>query len=307
MTTKRTTILSWIQQFLRTDPPRSKSLMVTLFGDSIAPRSRGIWLGELIELLRPFQINERLVRTSTFRLADEGWLEPQRYGRRSRYALTDSGVKRIENAHRRIYDLPPQRWDGMWTMVVLSRTRSDARIRAELRRELEWEGFGTLAPGIAVHPCADRMALTAVLDRLGLRERAMVLEAQKVKALAAMPANSLIAECWDLAELAALYRRFLKRFQPVLSILNEGMDPQTAFVVQTLLIHAFRRVVLHDPRFPAELLPEQWPGHAAYDLCRGIYQSLYKQTNGYLAEHLDGAPQRITSRAYYDRFGGLKP
>ena len=119
------------------------------------------------------------------------------------------------------------------------------------------------------------MALTAVLDRLGLRESAMVLEARDLRALAAMPADGLIAECWDLQELAALYRGFLERFEPVVSLIEEAREPQTAFVVQTLLIHAFRRVVLHDPRFPAELLPEQWPGHAAYRLCREIYLQLY--------------------------------
>ncbi len=306
MTTRRSGIHGWIQQFLRADPPRSKSLMVTLFGDSIAPRLGGLWLGELIQLLRPFHMNERLVRTSTFRLTEEGWLEPQRQGRRSRYSLTDAGVQRIENAHRRIYDPPPQRWDGLWTVVALSRAGNDAGNRAELRRELQWEGFGSLAPGIAVHPCADRLALTAVLDRLGLRESAMVLEARELKVLAAMPADGLIAECWDLEEPAALYRGFLQRFQPVLSIVDDKIEMQTAFVVQTLLIHAFRRVVLHDPRFPPELLPAQWPGHAAYDLCRNIYQRLYRQTNGFLAEHLDDDARRITNRAYYERFGGLK-
>lgn len=305
MTARRSGIHGWIQQFLRTEPPRSKSLMVTLFGDSIAPRSGGLWLGELIELLRPFHMNERLVRTSIFRLAEEGWLEPQRQGRRSRYSLTASGAQRIETAHRRIYDPPPQHWDGLWTVVALSRSGNDAGNRAELRRELEWEGFGTLAPGVAVHPCADRNALTAVLDRLGLRANAMVLEARDLKTMAAMPADRLIAECWDLNELAALYRGFLDRFQPLLSMMEVESEPQTAFVVQTLLIHAFRRVVLHDPRFPSELLPEQWPGQAAYDLCRGIYLELYERTNRYLAERLDKAAGRITSPAYYQRFGGL--
>lgn len=305
MASRRSGIHGWIYQFLRTAPPRSKSLMVTLLGDSIAPRSGGLWLGELIQLLRPFHINERLVRTSIFRLAEEGWLEPQRQGRRSRYSLTPSGVQRIENAHRRIYDPPPQQWDGIWTVVALSKAGSDVSKRAELRRELEWEGFGTLAPGIAVHPCADRRALTAVLDRLALRGNAMVLEARDLKTLAAMPANGLIAECWDLGELAALYRGFLEQFRPVIAILEETSDPQVAFVVQTLLIHAFRRVVLHDPRLPVELLPEQWPGHAAYDLCRGIYLRLYERANSYLAEHLDEAALRITNRSYFERFGGL--
>jgi phenylacetic acid degradation operon negative regulatory protein len=305
MAMKRSGIQSWIHRFLRSDPPRSKSLMVTLFGDSIAPRSGGLWLSELIELLRPFHMNERLVRTSTFRLAEEGWLTSERQGRRSRYLLTDSGTKRIENARLRIYDPPPRQWAGLWTVVVLSRTGNHVADRAELRRELEWEGFGTLAPGIAVHPCADRMALVSVLDRLRLRENAMVLEARDLKAIAGLPANALMAECWNLDALATLYAGFLARFQPVLPMV-QGVDEQTAFVLQTLLIHAYRRVVLHAPRFPAELLPVGWPGHAAYDLCRDLYLRVYDQTNRFVARHLDDGSRPIASKGYWQRFGGLK-
>jgi phenylacetic acid degradation operon negative regulatory protein len=305
MATKRSGIQSWIHRFLSTDPPRSKSLMVTLFGDSIAPRSGGLWLSELIELLRPFHINERLVRTSTFRLAEEGWLTSERRGRRSRYLLTSAGMNRIENAHRRIYDPPPRQWAGLWTVVILSKTGNHVADRAELRRELEWEGFGTLAPGIAVHPCADRMALISVLDRLRLRENAIVMEAQDLKTVAALPTNALMADCWNLGALAMLYEGFLVRFRSVLPMV-QNVDEQTGFVVQTLLIHAYRRVVLHDPRFPTELLPPDWPGHAAYDLCRELYLSVYEQTNRFLAGRLDDRSRLIVNKGYWERFGGLK-
>lgn len=305
MTSRRSGIQGWIQKFLRSDPPRSKSLMVTLFGDSIAPRSGGLWLSELIALLRPFHMNERLVRTSTFRLAEEGWLTSERQGRRSRYSLTESGKIRIENAHRRIYDPPPERWSGVWTVVILSRTGNHVADRAELRRELEWEGFGMLAPGIALHPCADRMAMVAALDRLGLRESAMVLEARDLKTVAALPAHTLMAECWNLDALAAHYQHFVACFQPVLPLIEKA-DEQTGFVLQTLLIHSYRRVVLHDPRFPAELLPQGWPGHAAYELCRSIYLRVFEQTSRFLSEHLDESGRRIAAKSFWDRFGGLK-
>ena len=303
---KNTGMDGWIRQFLRAQPPRSKSLLVTLFGDSIAPRTRGLWLSELIELLRPFHMNERLVRTSAFRLAEEGWLEPQRQGRRSRYLLTDAGLQRIENAHRRIYNPPRKKWDGNWTVVVLSGAGNRVAERAELRRELEWEGFGTLAPGIALHPCADRAALAGVLERLRLTGSGMVLEARDLKAFPALRSRALIAECWNLDQLAALYRGFLSRFAPLLAMIGKSIDEQRAFAVQTLLIHSFRRVVLHDPRLPAELLPEDWPGHAAYELCRSIYLRTWQATHRYLAEHLDETAHGIVNKRFCGRFGGLK-
>src|SRR5690606_24964057 len=70
----------WIQAFMASDPPRSKSVVMTVFGDAVMPRGGSAWLGSLIDLLAPFGISDRLVRTSVFRLAEEGWLEATRSG-----------------------------------------------------------------------------------------------------------------------------------------------------------------------------------------------------------------------------------
>ena len=64
-------------------------------------------LGGLIDLLAPLGINERLVRTSVFRLAREGWLKAKPIGRESLYRLTRDGARRFRQAYRRIYS-PPQ-------------------------------------------------------------------------------------------------------------------------------------------------------------------------------------------------------
>src|SRR5213080_3968262 len=58
---------NWLQQLMSSDPLRAKSLVTTVFGDSIAPHGGAVWLGSLIELLAPFGISDRLVRTSVFR------------------------------------------------------------------------------------------------------------------------------------------------------------------------------------------------------------------------------------------------
>jgi phenylacetic acid degradation operon negative regulatory protein len=61
-----------------------------------------------------------------------------------------------------------------------------------------------------------------------------------------------------------------------------------AFVVRTLLVHSFRRVVLHDPLFPDELLPSSWPGPAAYALCRELYWLTYEPAEAFLTATLEG-------------------
>jgi len=59
---------------LAADPPRSKSLLVTVFGDSITPHGGAVMLKGLARLLAPFAVNDRLVRTSVHRLQADGWL-----------------------------------------------------------------------------------------------------------------------------------------------------------------------------------------------------------------------------------------
>ena len=57
--------------------------------------------------------------------------------------------------------------------------------------------------------------------------------------------------------------------------------------MRTLLIHEFRRVSLHDPQLPAALLPADWPGPAAYGLCRDFYRRTHQCAEQHLAATLE--------------------
>jgi len=65
-------VARWIRRELAAHPPRARSLLVTVWGDTLAPHGGDVWLSTLIQLLAPFGVNERLVRTSVFRLARTG-------------------------------------------------------------------------------------------------------------------------------------------------------------------------------------------------------------------------------------------
>ncbi len=307
MAAKTSSIQNWIKNTLASDPPRSKSLIVTIFGDSLLPYAPGIWLSELIALLEPFGMNSQLARTSAFRLAAEDWLESQREGRRSLYSLTEASRERVEHAYQRIYELPPGEWDGNWTIVILSKVQVPVTVRAAVRRELEWEGYGLVAPGIFIHPRANRANLSQILRRFRFTDDVIVMQARDLDGVVTKPGVRLVGECWDLTRVAGHYNGFLQRFQPLERLLHEKMSPADAFVVQTLLIHSFRRVVLHDPQLPAVLLPDDWPGHAAYELCRAIYRKTFAQTRAHLSAHLEAAksaPLR-TPPEFQARLGGL--
>ncbi|WP_296942164.1 phenylacetic acid degradation operon negative regulatory protein PaaX [uncultured Massilia sp.] len=300
----------WIDRFLTSDPPRSKSLVMTIFGDAIAPHGARLWLGSLIELVQPMGATDRLVRTSVFRLAQEGWLVASREGRRSSYALEAQARPRFERANRRIYAPPGLDWDGRWTLLLAPNGSIDAALRAQVRKELEWEGFAMPAPGLLAHPAADPAGVAEVLERVGATGKVFVVRAAELDGVGARPLGELVGEGWDLSAVMAAYRRFLADFTPLLALLESGaaVDPPAAFAMRSLLIHAYRRVQLHDPMLPLALLPRPWPGSEAYALARAIYHLVWERAEAHLMAVLRredaGAP--AADAAFYARFGGLE-
>ena len=306
---KQLNCTEWIAHFLATDPPRSKSLVMTLFGDAIAPHGGAIWLGSLIELLAPFGVSDRLLRTSVFRLAQEGWLVANRDGRRSSYAILPQALPRFERANRRIYAPLAAHWDGSWTMLLAASGVLDAPTRATLRKELTWEGYALISQGIYGHPVAGPDVIEEILARLGVQGKLLVVRAAELAGTSTRPLRELAAEGWDLSAVVQGYRGFIEQFGPLLAMLQQGdpLAPEQAFVIRTLLIHAYRRVQLHDPMLPVELLPDPWPGSNAYALARALYRLTQAQAEIHVMAALRredaGAPG--ADPAFFLRFGGL--
>ena len=301
----------WIGRAFAAAPPKAKSLVVTVWGDSIAPHGGAVWLSALIGLLAPFGINERLVRTSVYRLAQEGWLAARQDGRRSVYRLTRQGQRRFEHAYRRVYAPPAtDPWDGAWHLVIVPPATIDESSRRELRKELGWDGFGMLGPGLFARPARpeNEVELNETIRALGIGRRIAVVTTRTLAHGAASIA-SLTGDCWDLKSVAAAYRGFVARFRGVARALGQGADPtpQQCFVLRTLLIHEFRRVTLHDPQLPVELLPSNWPEAAAYALCRDLYRLTHERAERHLTVMLDDSRgARSPAPYFYQRFGGLR-
>ena len=301
----------WIRTELAACPPRARSLIVTVWGDSIAPHGGAVWLSGLIELMAPFGISERLVRTSVYRLAQEGWLAARSEGRRSLYRLTSQGARRFEHAYRRIYAVPSDCWNGEWDIVVAPLAALSAADRAALRKELRWEGFGPIAPGLLVRPARTPSTdVGEIIASLGLAREAWMLRGQELDGVTGRLLPDVARDCWGLDAVSAEYRAFIRRFERARRALGQrgARDPEQCFVVRTLLIHAFRRAILHDPQLPAELLPSAWPGRAAFDLCRNLYRLTHARAERHLQAMLEGEHARLPPAAayFYERFGGLR-
>ena len=289
---------------------RSKSLIVTVYGDSILPHGGTTWLGSLIKLLEPFGLGDRMVRTAVFRLTKDDWLSATQSGRKSFYSLTKTGQRRFESAQDRIYAQPEDNWDGKWHLVQLIDSLN-VEDRDALRRELGWQGYGAFSPTLLAHPRHDEASTTTIIKELGLEDRVVRFTAHLEDSQLRAPISEMVNHCWKIAELSKSYETFVSLFQPVLDILEKHPNPsdETCFVIRTLLIHEFRRLLLKDPELPMELLPDHWPGQASRVLTNRIYHITHGPAMQHITsalESLDG-PLPLPSDTYYQRFGGLAP
>jgi phenylacetic acid degradation operon negative regulatory protein len=294
-----------VEEFRSRPTLRAGSLITTVFGDSIAPRGGTVWLGSLIRAMAEFGVNERLVRTSVFRLVKDGWLQSSQVGRRSFYSLTDAGREKFRTATHRIYGEPATGWDGKWCLLLLSNL--DADRKESVRRECGWLGFGALSANVLAHPAPDASDLEVTLKRAGAADDVVVMSSRTVRS--ETPMRTLAGSAWNLDDIDARYEKFVTMFRPLFAALKKArsVDPCTAFVARTLLIQEYRKVLLRDPQLPHELLPAGWHGTAAYQLCRNLYRGLYHAADDYLSEVMETADGPLPPPAgdYLQRFGGL--
>lgn len=297
-----------IDNFRKRRPMRGGSLIITLYGDAIAPRGGTVWLGSLIKLLEPLGLNQRLTRTSVFRLTQEHWLSAEQVGRRSYYSLTGSGRRRFEQAFKRVYAAHYPDWDGKWMQVLLSQVALDKR--KEVREQLQWQGFGSLSPTLLLNPQPDNAEVAATLQEFGVQHDAIIFSTLAEETTSSAAMRLLVKECWNLDVLSQHYEQFLNQFRPVWQEFSQQdrLDPQQCFMARTLLAHEYRKILLSDPRLPEVLLPDDWEGRAARQLCRNLYRLIWEPAEQHLQGVLENAdgPLPDPDASFYKRYGGLR-
>jgi phenylacetic acid degradation operon negative regulatory protein len=238
---------------LQTQPSHTGSLIVTIFGDAVLPRGGEIALSSLLNLCADLGVAPGVVRTAMSRLAADGWFTSCRAGRASFYRIAATRRGEMIRASRHIFG-PARRPDV--TQLNLVFTEGNDWLRARLGRLgfVAWQGV-MIAPQRPLPPSLAQTApmLTAAGDAASLRQVA--------------------AKAWRLEDLAARYQSFLTTYHG-LAARAPALPPREALAARILLVHDFRRIALRDPRLPAALLAQDWPGHAARQLCAMIYPAL---------------------------------
>lgn len=222
-------------------PPRTWSLIVTIFGDHGVPQGGALSLADLTGWMAALGIEAGLVRTALSRLVSGGTLTRERDGRSAFYRLSAGAEREFLAAAELIYGrCLPEPCRALLLAILdegVDRTRSRAALQAR--------GFAPLAPNLLLRPAH---AGFSAPDIAGV----IVAETSASPALARR-ASSL----WPLAGIAEGYLRVIGFAE---SLAQETLPPDEAFLARILLVHEFRRIVLKDPFLPPEALPAGWPG-----------------------------------------------
>lgn len=226
----------------------------------------GPWL---VAALGALGVKPSSVRQALWRMERDGELVSRRRGRSKVYRLTPLARAEMEIGADKILEPPESGWDGRWTLVVYAFDGDDRSARLRLRAALDAEGFGSLAPGVAIHPRDRGGRIRAAAAEQGAGGR---VEAFRADRLPAEDERRLARELWDLPSVAARYRAFLRDFRPLLEAIPA--EPGAMFATRFAVVLRYLHAAWPDPELPAPLLPADWPGREARRVAARLYRRL---------------------------------
>jgi phenylacetic acid degradation operon negative regulatory protein len=234
---------------------------MTMLGEFVLPFGGTVWTSTIVDGLTASDVSERNVRQAVARLSKQGIIEVERHGRLARWHLTDQGSELLQHGAERIYSFgaTTKAWDGSWFVVICSVPEMQRARRHQYRTQMAFEGFGFIAPGVAVSPHLNREnAANNILRSLNLDADATTFVATSGSLTVD---DEVLSDAWNLAALTQRYQEFLNKF--------DGGTPASgrdAFAQSILMVDAWRRFPFIDPELPAELLPPDWIGARAHTM-----------------------------------------
>lgn len=233
-------------------------MLVTVLAELVYPSKQPVWTSSLLRVLAGVDIEPQTARQAIARAAASGWITGHRQGREVCWDLTDRGVRLIDDGAARVYSLhsETQPWDGRWLILLITITDAQRTARKRLYSALSWEGFGNPTPGVWLSPHPDRQPRArSVVDDLRLTDAtlAFIGTASGI----GLTEEAIVAQAWDLREVAAKYEQLLIRYS--------GPRPapgDPALFTHIRLVNEWQRFPFMDPQLPEQLVPN-WIGRRA--------------------------------------------
>ena len=228
---------------------RTWSVIITIFGDCIQPRGGRAAMTELQALTGRIGIEGGALRTAMSRLAKDGWVERDREGRNSFYALTRLGEETSLPATRQIYRAGFAA-PGSWT-VAISPAAAEATGKTpcfEVTRQVR-----IIRPELAGHhQAAGDLVLKGAPGGIPDWVRIAAID----------------------PDLTAEYAALAEMLEPLTPEALSALPPLDALAMRVLLIHFWRRLVLRHPAPPDGLIDPGWPGETCHTALTRLYPAL---------------------------------
>jgi phenylacetic acid degradation operon negative regulatory protein len=264
---------------------KARSVVFDLFADYLRYRGGEVRLRGLIALMECFEVREATVRVVVTRLRREGWLTSRRDGRETTYLLTERAWQLLDEGRSRIFQRVEGPWDGLWHTVIYSVPETERALREQLRKKLQWLGFGPLAQSVWVSP-HDRVA--QVRDSF-VGNDSVRLDFFHARSEDATHDREIAARAWDLDALGQDYAELLARYRPRLERYRAGqLSGADALGERMRLVYDYRKFPFRDPDLPPELLPDGWAGRAAHEVFLQAHSLLRAPAEAYVDDLIMG-------------------
>ncbi len=295
---------SFIEQRAELANISCRTFIVTVFGDVVSQHGDWVWLGSLIEILKPLGYSERLVRTSVFRLVKEDWLEVKKVGRKSYYRQTESANSHYVKAAKRIYSADTRLSENNWSILLPCFV--DEPELSLLKKQLNWLGFSAISGGAFAHPNFDQSSLDETINELNLADSVVVFSANTIDEQSAKVLKKLVELKWQMPALQSRYTLFIETYQKIMDLIESGISvsDDQALSLRILMVHEYRRILLTDHELAEDMLPPDWKGHQANQLVESLYAVLSEPSCRYICSKMQAieGPLAPPNELFYKRF-----
>ncbi|MGV9711011.1 PaaX family transcriptional regulator [Gordonia sp. NPDC003424] len=243
---------------LRAAPPTpgtAQATLLNILGDIVHPADTPVPTSAFLEGMGGLGYTEPAIRQAISRCAGAGWIYKEKNGRVTRWRLTGSGVRLVEEGIAGVERLsdPHDGWNGTWQIIIVTIPNEKRSVRDRVYRALRWDGFGNPLPSVWISPYLGHHRRTrAALEEsdLGQSTLAFVGKADDL----GLSVENMVARAWDLPALDSLYAALVERFDAM----RPGSEAEQ-FNALLELDEELQQLLVTDPHIPSSLTPG-WAG-----------------------------------------------
>jgi phenylacetic acid degradation operon negative regulatory protein len=248
---------------------RFSTVIYTLFGAYVVPRSGEVHVASLLKLVIPLGFSANAIRLGLSRMSKHGVFRVRRAGRCSYYSLSEKGLKWMEQGRVRAFEVEHKQWDGKWRLVVYNIPERQRALRDKLRVKLHSLGFAKLSTSLWIAPHDIRTEINEYLKDRGMVRYVETFVAEYTGVRHPREFAPLV---WSIKDLAKKYAVFVDKCSSVYAAFKRAektggeSDLTECFAQRFCMTAEYVALRLEDPMLPLELLPENWVGLRAQKL-----------------------------------------